>query len=113
MDIPLSRLCLSNKVMKHVSPSTLSTLEYEDYRLDLPFALPPPEDLASATLPFPLLVMRMALRTLSTSSPVSFLAFFWRGSFSIFCMRARFATFSRSTDASVGSNCKRGSTWLA
>ena len=93
--------------MKHVSPGMVCVFEYKDYCLDLPFALPPLEDFASETLPFPPLVARMALRTLRTSSPVAFLAFFWRGSFSIFCMRARFAAFSRSTGTSVGSNCKR------
>ena len=65
-----------------------------DHRLRFPFALLPPEDLASATLPFPPLVARIALRTLRTLSPVSFRGFFWRGSFSIFCMRERFAAFS-------------------
>ena len=95
--------------MKHVSSGIPSAFECEYYRFDLPFALPPPEDLASATLPFPPLVARMALRTLRTSSLVSFLAFFWRGSLSIFCMRARFAAFSRSTGASAGSNCTDGS----
>lgn len=64
--------------MKHVSSGIylLSVSECEDHRLRLPFPLPPPEDLARATLPFPPLVARMALRTLRTSSPASFLAFF-------------------------------------
>lgn len=89
----------------------LQYIEYiGDYRLRLPFVLPPPEDLASATLPFPPLVARMALRTLRTPSPVSFLAFFWRGSLSIFCMRERLAAFSCSMGASVGSNYKPKST---
>ena len=108
MDIPLVYACLtlpqSNKAC------VLWNAEWvEDHRLRLPFALLPLEDLASAMLPFPPLVARMALRTLRTSSPVAFLAFFWRGSLSIFCMREIFATFSCSTGASVGSNCKRGS----
>lgn len=80
--------------------------EREVHRLDFPFVLPPLENLAKATLPFPPLVERMALRTLRTLSAVSFLAFFWRGSFSILCIRARFAAFSRSAGASAGSNCK-------
>jgi hypothetical protein len=95
--------------MKHVSSGIPSVFECEDHRLDLPFPLAPPDDLASARLPFPPLVARMALRTLRTPSPVSFLAFFWRGSLSIFCMRARFTAFSRSTGASAGSNYKHGS----
>ena len=91
---------------EHVSFGMLSVSESEGHRLGLPFAPPPPEDLARAMLPFPPLVARMALRILRTSSLVSFLAFFWRGSLSIFCMRERFAAFSFSMGASVGSNCK-------
>ena len=106
---PLIYACLTVLKKWNMSFGILSVLECEGYRLDLPLDFRTSKDLASATLPFPPLVARMALRTLSTSSAVSFLAFFWRGSFSILCIKARLAAFSRSAGASVGSNYKRRS----
>ena len=82
--------------------------QLQGQRLPLPaFPFWPPEPLARAALPLPLLADRIAFLTLRTSSPPDsdLLDFFDAGALSSFDKMARSRDFSFSAEISVGSNC--------